>query len=145
MCIGLATDGNEHAITQDGFSAFDFNDAACAFRERGVDLGSQSEFQALLLEQFLRVGGDLRVYSGQDAIEVFEDGDFRAKTTPDRAEFKADVTGADDDEVFGDRVEPERLGAGADALAVEYDVRKGGRYAPSGDDDVFGFEFATAC
>ena len=49
----------------------------------------------------MRFGGEFAVGAGQDAIEEFQDGDFRAEAVPDGAEFQADVSAADDDQALG--------------------------------------------
>src|SRR5688572_12757351 len=48
--VGLAADGHQDAVADDGFGAFGFDDAIGAFDEGGTDFGSEAEFQALLLE-----------------------------------------------------------------------------------------------
>ena len=102
------------------------------------------ELEALLLEQTLELLGDLAVHARQDAIEEFDDDDFGAQPTPDRAELKADDAGADDDQLLRRRGEVERAGRGDDDLLVDLDARQTRDVRAGGDDDVLGFNQGLA-
>jgi hypothetical protein len=88
------------------------------------------------LEDFLSFGGDLGIGAGEDAVEVFEDGDLRAETAPDGGHLQADVTRADHDEAFRDLFVGECFGARTDVFAVDLDALEVGRLAARRDDDV---------
>ena len=75
-----------------------------------LDAIKEFEFDALLGKDALRLLGDFAVSAGQDAVEVFDNRDFRPKTPPDGAEFKTDDTGADDDHLLRHGLERQRAG-----------------------------------
>ena len=77
---------------------------------------------------------------GRDALEVLEHGDARAQAAPHRAELEADVAGADHDQVLGHLGIAERLGARADAIAVELHAAQRRDLAAGRDDDVLGLD-----
>ncbi len=61
----------------------------------GIAPTTEVEVEALLLEQPLRLPGDLAVEAEEDVVEVLEHGDPRAEPAPHRAQLDADHPGAD--------------------------------------------------
>ena len=59
------------------------------------------KFEALLFEDFERLGGHLAVGAGQDAVEVLQHGDLGTEPPPQRTEFQANDSAADDHQVLG--------------------------------------------
>ena len=106
----------------------------------GLHSRAELEFQALLGQDLLGFGRDLRVHAGQYAVEVFQHRDLGAQAAPDRSQFQADGSGADHDQMLGHFGVGNGLVGSADDLAVRLDVREHGHLAAGGDDDVLGGE-----
>ena len=119
--------------------------AVPAVPDRGAeDPAAEPDVETLAAEDLLGRGGDLGVGAGQDAVQVLQHDRLRAEPAPDRAEFEADVAGADDDQALGHVVVGEGLRAGPDPVAVEFDARQGRRPRTRGDDHVAGRQLALA-
>ena len=101
---------------------------------------AEAEGEALLLEDTLGFLGDLAVGARHDAVKIFDHGHFGAEAGPDRAHFKADDAGADQDEAL--RHGGQRQGAGIryHALFVDLDARQADGFGTGGNDDVLRFE-----
>ena len=138
--VGDASDGDEDAIADDGFGALAADDALVVAHFGGGDASVQAELEALFFKEFTGLFGDFGIHAREDAVEKFEDDDFGAEPIPNRTQLEADVTGADDDQSFGDGRIRQGFGAGADAVAVEGDAGQGCGFTAGGEEDVFGFE-----
>ena len=138
-----AADAHQELVKLQGFGlavGFD-GDGGRVARDRGaLDLGSQSEGEALLLQEALQPAPDLAVHGRGDLREHLDHGDLGAQPHPDRAELEADVAAADNAQPARDRVEREGLGRAQDGLAVEGEAGRCDRRAARGQDDVLCFE-----
>ena len=139
--FGTPADGHEHAIAADRLGPDAFDHATRPFRSGRRDTRAEAKFDSLLLEQLMGVAGKFAVGAGQDPIEKLQHRDFRPKPIPDRAEFQADISAADDHQMLGHFLIRKGLGAGADAVAVELDAGQRRRLAAGGDEDVWGGRF----
>src|ERR1700733_9937914 len=104
------------------------------------DLGAELERKPLLLEDALELFCSLAVHTGQDAVEKFDHSDLRAQPVPDRAEFKPDNAGTDDQELARHLVERQRAGRRHDALLVDFDALEACDIGAGGDDDILGLD-----
>ena len=75
------------------------------------------------LERLLRIRHDgpreIGIGAGQNAVERLDQHDLAAERGIDGAQFHADVTAADDEQIFRDVLDFERLGGGHDARIAE--------------------------
>ena len=69
------------------------------------------DIKALLLEHARAVLADIAVHAGQDLVEIFHDGDFRAEPQPDAAQLEPDHAAADHDQMSRHFRQFERAGA----------------------------------
>ena len=126
-----AADRDEHDIGFNGFggtacSRLDVcNDAPASRLDRG-DLARQPNCDALLFENALKRARDFVVYSGQNAVQVFDDEHVRAEALPDGPEFESDDAGADDEKPARHSRQVERAGRRHDALFIDLDTREDG-------------------
>src|SRR5262249_9616150 len=77
------------------------------------------------------------------AREKFQDGDFRAKPAPNRAELETDRAGADHEKFFWRFRKCERFRAANDRLAIELRERQFDWNASGRNDDVLGLDLLT--
>src|SRR5690242_18482910 len=85
--VRLAPNRHEHNVSLDGFGSaafggLDGRPQLCARTVYRSDFRRQLERHALLFEQALRLAAHLAVHSGQNAVEEFDNGYFRAKPPP---------------------------------------------------------------
>ena len=99
--------------------------------------GAEMDGDAVAVEPAFHGRDEFGVVERQDLFLGFDDRDLAAEFGEGDAEFEADVTGADDDEFFGQRVERERFGRG-DHRAAERDRRDLHGERAVGEDHVFG-------
>src|SRR6478735_890930 len=90
-----ATDRDQYAIALDVRLPLHAHEHPLAIAASAGDLRSQAKLDALLGEDTLGFFRNVRVHARQDALEVFEDGDFGAQTVPNRPEFEPNVAGSD--------------------------------------------------
>ena len=110
---------------------------------RGVDrsdLCAELEDDVLFGEDALKLLRQFAVETRRDAIEHFNHGHIRAETPPDRAELKADIAGADDEQALGHFRQRQRAGGGNDARLVDVDAGNAGDLRAGGDDDLLGLD-----
>ena len=93
-----------------------------------VTFDDSLKFDALLLEQALRLPAHFAVHAGQRAVEKFDDGDLGAEPPPHRAEFEPDHAGADHQQFLRHLVERQRAGRRHDALLVDLDALQFARH-----------------
>ena len=103
--ICAATNGDEDAIRLYGFACTAccrFNGQRCrsAFDRCAGYFRAGADVEALLLENLRGFLADFTVHAGQYLVEIFNDGYLRAKAQPHAAEFKANHTAADHDQML---------------------------------------------
>ena len=120
---GHAADGNQHAIEE--FLLLDLvrprGDDADFFALGGHlgDFGVEAQFAEILL-RVLHDGADqIGIGAGEDAGQRLDDDDLAAEVGINGAQFHADVTAADDQQILGDFLDFQRLGGGHDARVAQ--------------------------
>src|SRR5438067_2199251 len=81
--IRHAADRDEHAIAIKRGGAGALDDAAVFLDASRRDSAAEAEFDALLLQERMRIAGDLAIRAGKDAVEEFEHSHFRPEPAPD--------------------------------------------------------------
>ena len=102
------------------------------------------DLHALLLEGSAGEFRDLLILDGQNAVEHFNDGRFRAQRIEKAGKFDADRAGADHQQRFRHDVREERLPIGPDQLAVRLKAGKRPRAGAGRQNDVLGGKSGTA-
>ena len=131
VCIRLAADRDDHDIGLQRFrraalGRFDIHfQLGLGLLDAG-DLGAELEGEALFLEGPLGFLGDFGVGRRQDAVEILDDGHFRAEPRPDRAHLEPDHAGADQHQFLRHGLQAEGADIGDNALLVDLDAGQGG-------------------
>ena len=142
VAVGSAAGGDEDLIGQDGFrgrSVLRGEVDADAREVAGdaLDPGAEVDVVAVLVA-LGELCADFGVFTREESIGGFEDGDFRTERAEEVGEFTGDVAAADDGEVAGEAFEMEGVVRGEVGSGVQArDRRNEGAGAP-GDDDAVG-------
>ena len=115
-----------------------------AVTDCGVEARVGHDGHAALGEVALDDLADVDVLERDDLGQVFEQRHLRAEVVEHARELDPDRAGADDDDVLGQRVHPEDVVAGHDALAVRGQAGQRLHPRPGGKDDVGRVEDAVA-
>lgn len=101
------------------------------------DLSTELEFYTLLLEQLLRLLGNLGVHAGAtNLVQEFDDGNLGTQSRPYGTHLKTDDTTTNDDQLLGDLLEGQGAGAGDNALLVDLESGERRRFGTGSDKDV---------
>ena len=121
---------------------FERHSAALALLLDLGDFGREIESKALLFKNALELLGDFIVHARQNAVEIFNDNNFRAQTTPDRAHFKTNHAPADDNHLARHFVERQCARGRYDDLFIELHINAWRRcnVGTRRDDNVLGLE-----
>ncbi len=92
-----------------------------------VTLVFRLQRHALLLEDLGRFLADIAVHAGQQLVEIFDHGDLRAQSPPDRAQFQPDHAAADHDHALRHGLQFQRAGGIDDHAASIVDLDTGQR------------------
>lgn len=137
-------DGNENHVGRDRFGlAFDLD----LHEKRSIGLTVVPNGFGVLVDLAATLGDlafdDLHavlINAVEQVRQVLDDGEFRAESLVDHAEFEADDAAADDEQALGHFAQTDGFFRADDLLAVELERRDfdGGR--TSREDDVLGFD-----
>jgi len=146
--VGSAAYGEED-VGADGGGLLAFGAGyayADAFGVRGESdaFGVEADVDAFALEDVEDGGGDVFVFVEDKALGALDDGDLGAEAAVHLAKLDADVTAADDDEVFGEGVEREEACVGEEGDFVNAGEVGDGGAAAYVEEDLFGFEDVVA-
>lgn len=101
------------------------------------NLGSSLEVNALLLENLLRLLGNLEIHPGAtNDVEVLNNSNLSSQSRPNRGHLKTNNTTTDDEELLGDLLKRDGAGAGDNALLVDLEAGEGSSLAASRDQNV---------
>ena len=138
--IGHAAHGDQHAVVKFFFLlAVDFELNFDLFAAGGhlADFGFQPDF----FESFFRVihhrPGEVGIGAGKNGIERFDEHDFAAERGVNGAQFHADVTAADDEQILGNVFDFQRFARSHDARIAEIKRFRHRGFGADGNDRLF--------
>ena len=141
--IGTSPHRDENPVATDRLGVGNFNITGLFVGFHSGHPAAQLKFNPLFFEDLLCLFGDFQVGGRQDAIQVFQHGDFRSQAAPDGPEFQANHTAANHDKMFGNLLVGKGFRTCADTIAVEFDSWQGGRFTTGGNQNVFGFQLGS--
>ena len=133
--LRLDADGDEQMVGLEGLAARDGELDALAADLGLFDLGVGENLDAALGEAPLEQFRDFGVLDRQNLRQHFEDGDLRPERVEEIGELAADGAGAEDDDRLGQRLDRQRLAAGQDFFAVDFDAGQRLRLRAGADED----------
>jgi hypothetical protein len=92
----------------------------------------------LLRELLVSLFGNLGVHPGQDAVQILQHRYLGTQPRPHGAQLETNDACPNHDQVFGNGIVGERLGAGADHVTVHFDAGQRCDLASRCDEDVLG-------
>ena len=103
-----------------------------------LDQGVRQDFDAPLLEGFLKFGGDLFVLKRHDTGKHFKERHFRAERVKDGSKFDPDGARAHDDQRFRHCRQVQDLLVAENRLPVKFDSGQTARLGARSDENVLG-------
>ena len=135
--VGRAAGGEHHLIGLESRAAGEMADDAAGRLFQGIVLAAQHHLDPAPFQFTGQVGAHIVVEAPQDVRAAIDQGGFHTQTIEDSGELHGDVATADDQYPLGQLGQMEGP-VGGDGVFDAGDVRRQGRPAAGGDQDLLG-------
>src|SRR5262249_15409014 len=143
MRVGRTSDGKKNVSAGDlrrALAAFHADRDATVVSCERYAFGVQAKLDALKLHDLLNGFRNVLVFAADQAWAHLDDCDFAAEAPVHLTEFQTDVAAADNDEVFGQKINIHHRGVVEKWYVVNAGKRGNRSAAANVDEDFFGLE-----